>query len=931
MDSESIRAMAEDGPNRPLTDSLSSENSYLLSQQLLAFNKLLKSNADRKIEIIYFYETELSPTAKKLITKQDNDGKWAMNGPEKLLVPPASASLQWDGELSNPVKRSHSEMVKFGPYDDEWQKVSGHLRDLVDRVLRRQGEEEASMLPITRRAANTEKGTLISTQLNVEVALKIQQAADRAMEQCSELLGLKPSNMDIRSDALAQVRLPDTCKWLLNDPGFRGWKNDSVERHQNHLKVLLLKGKPGSGKSVAMKAALDNCVEDGGEKSNARITLSFFFDARTGNQHSETAMYGALLIQLMARLDAGVLLNLKHDIIKRLKYLDGGGKTAGVQDAIHLVLGHLKFQRLFIFLDALDECADLNIGGLVCFFDQILKNTRDGILRVCLSSCTPVLFEGILDTVSINVSEKNQSDIDKLLMENLRWLERIRPKNFQKIVTRLSARASNVFLWADLVVEHIGKQDIGRWRSDRELLGYIDHMPAKLTDLYRHLLHRINQDDRTEACDLIMLIQVAKKPLTVDEVRSMLACSKGSGEQPFNIEDVDIVGRIQSLSCGLIECRSTRYATSSVVQFIHRSFGDFLVNDAGLSLDGRIATNPLAKFHLRIFGLCMRTIGYRIEPRDADKFLPYAAQFWMTHAREGDVSIEEDFQLPSALHDCDTYDAKRVLKLFKKFDSYDSYKHFSRREEVPNSIWLESEDSLIVFLAFEGCNKLVSRHLTTCRKCQSPSEHGVSDLEKAFFLAAYHGFTPTAEVILDGAAAVGASIDVDAVVGGTTALYAACLKGKTTTVEFLLQHGCAVSKGLCQPYQFALHAAAAHDDEGVVDAILKHQHGCGSDIGRLLSAKTDAGYTVFHQVILEGRTRALERLLYEIKDEVTAQALRERTKGNRTAYELAKWLKMSLGEPDAPCVPADEATLNHATAELEIFEQRYPALKTSEG
>ncbi|CAH0003217.1 unnamed protein product [Clonostachys byssicola] len=149
MDAESIRAMAEDGPNRPLTDSLSSENSYFLTQQLVAFNRLLKSNASSRIEIIYFYETELSPTAKR-----DINGKWAMNGPEKLLVPAASASLQWDGERSNPVKRTHSEMVKFGQYDDEWQKVSAHLRDLVGQVVRHQGEEESRRALETQQAAN---------------------------------------------------------------------------------------------------------------------------------------------------------------------------------------------------------------------------------------------------------------------------------------------------------------------------------------------------------------------------------------------------------------------------------------------------------------------------------------------------------------------------------------------------------------------------------------------------------------------------------------------------------------------------------------------------------------------------------------------------------------------------------------------------------
>ncbi|CAH0017912.1 unnamed protein product [Clonostachys rhizophaga] len=51
----------------------------------------------------------------------------------------------------------------------------------------------------------------------------------------------------------------------------------------------------------------------------------------------------------------------------------------------------------------------------------------------------------------------------------------------------------------------------------------------------------------------------------------------------------------------------------------------------------------------------------------------------------------------------------------------------------------------------------------------------------------------------DEAAAAGMSIDVDAVVGGMTDLYAACLKGRTTIIEFLLKHRPNVSKSLCQP------------------------------------------------------------------------------------------------------------------------------------
>lgn len=70
-----------------------------------------------------------------------------MNGPEKLLVSSLSASPRRSEDINVPIRRTHSDMVKFGgPHDSEWQKVSGHLKDLVCRILRTQiEEEEASM------------------------------------------------------------------------------------------------------------------------------------------------------------------------------------------------------------------------------------------------------------------------------------------------------------------------------------------------------------------------------------------------------------------------------------------------------------------------------------------------------------------------------------------------------------------------------------------------------------------------------------------------------------------------------------------------------------------------------------------------------------------------------------------------------------------
>lgn len=732
-----------------------------------------------------------------------------------------------------------------------------------------------------------------------------------------------------RGEQLLQDRLPGTCEWLLKDQDFSSWK-EGLDGEDQPARVLILKGKPGSGKSVTMRAALEECAKSDHVKAEAPIRLSFFFDARPSSSNyekSEAGMYRALLLQLIAELDLQSFLDPENSILKH-RNQDKTWSPTGIQRAILLLLESFKSRRIFIFLDALDECMDLELMIFLDFLKDIVGNEKSGrVLRLCVSARTPILFETWPRRIVVDVSKRNKGDIDKFIAERLGRYLHHQPWIFKKMVTVLSYRASNVFLWVHLVIKYIWEQDFAPGRSEQEILDYIDRVPDQLTSLYKHLLRHISARDRKEACTLFLMLQVAKKSFTIEEVRSMLECSRGSEQNPSDFNGIDTKNRIQKVSCGLVEFRSSDAPSGEMVQFIHKSFGDFLAEFNGLGiLDERFAklgSNAAAETHLRAFELCMRVISYKIQsgdPAERYPFLPYAAQFWMTHARQGNECINDDVQYSDSLDDCDGYEAKKIVELFTEFDRYESYVHYAPGEEVPNTGWLKGEDRLIVFMAFEGCTKLVSRHLKSCRKCISSVGPATSPqgLDKAFFLAAHRGFTATAEAILDGPDGRGTGIDVDAMHGNMTALYAACLKGKGETVDLLLRRGADVFKGVEQIYRFALHAAATNDDPRVVKAILRHKQGNRLEIEKLLSIKTHAGFTVLHQVVIEGQTKILDRLLHEATDEVVIRSLEQTTKTGKTPYELAIHLQKKLEETPNRMqqVPANSTTLRHAVNEL---------------
>lgn len=159
--------MVGDGPNRFLIESISRINSQILSIQQREFHEALGKEGNS--EVVCFYETLESPTAQVRPSslfilntnkptratprslsdvEQETDGRWAMTGPAAVLVTKASAThcRPWEDGVEHicAVARTHSDMVKFGPHDHEYDKTRETLRGLVRRALAKHRISRAS-------------------------------------------------------------------------------------------------------------------------------------------------------------------------------------------------------------------------------------------------------------------------------------------------------------------------------------------------------------------------------------------------------------------------------------------------------------------------------------------------------------------------------------------------------------------------------------------------------------------------------------------------------------------------------------------------------------------------------------------------------------------------------------------------------------------
>lgn len=728
-----------------------------------------------------------------------------------------------------------------------------------------------------------------------------------------------------------------------------------------------------------MQAAIDDCDASSFEP------LSFFFDGRPGSlpqERTELAMYKALLFQLLLKLGQQELVDVAPAILTQDKSdAHRNGNRAelwcaqDIWQAMTVVLDRMHQGRLVVLIDAVDECDGLKMSSLPNFVTEM---RRSRVVRLCLSVriWRPLsVFEGRPDMETLDVASYNKADIDSLIVTRLQELQLqvTRPRVFEQMLQILTSRAANVFQWARLVVDHIQEQELGSARTDRELISYVNHIPGELTSLYRHLMQQIATRDHPQTCVLMLLVQVSKRPLSPDEIRSVLECcgdGYGLGE-PGALKGIDMMMRIQSLSGGLVECHVSRHhqhnqlqhnyhhlfhhnnpnqrrpavATQTcIVRLMHQSVGDFLLDDAGLGiLDVQFkVADSAAQFHLAAFRLCLRTVRCKIDT-DCDDvefpFLPYAVLFWTMHARQGEANMgddgdDKDGSYAEFLDDCGSNGAKELVRLFKKHNHFLQYKALAD-SDVPSTAMLSGETSILAFLALAGCTKLVKRHLTNCPDCQ-PSYSSSSApasrarlLQRAFTLAVHGGHAATAEAILDHPACADAGIDINGAGPNDdyetrTPLFTACVLGHAETVSMLLSRGADPLRWHDLQFEYALIAAAAHEDTRVVKAILEHCRSNPTLMATLLSAQAKGGYTVFHHAVVQGRSKVLDLLLNEAAragSDVLVKTLTQGDDDGDTAYDVAVLMLEALEEQETIDIAADEKSLRRSISKLEGLMQ----------
>jgi len=786
MDIASLRPMAGDQPNRFLLESIGL-NSQILNIQRQEFPQALGEEGESKV--FCFYEMLESPTTqqvtinalhatslniRRLITKQDKQGRWTMTGPPALLVTKASAThcRPWENRPEHiyPISRSHSEMVKFGKHNDEYEKVVQRLIGLARRA-------------IERGVRNREAKKPPSKNLPMPTPAVQEEGGDKILETLS-YPGMQTS---MRSRNLGTSRSSGTCEWLLEHSLYQNWLKTPKG-------LLWVRGKPGSGKSTLIEFAFQKLKSTAGNKPDHPLLATFYFSStadKTLEQSSLLSMLRSLLYQ--------ICLNSPSLYSKFRAYFESqlGGETLQqfkwqAQDLLsffHEVANASETPEIRIFIDTVDESGESE--ALSALFDKLTSSVAP--ISVCASSRhyrSPHFSRS--PGLDIIMDESNGEDISKYVNTMLNGYHL--PEDLTSWIIRAS---SGIFLWAKLVIPLI-QREYKRTIDKKEISRIVQETLIKnlkgLDAVFSRILNGISDEERQKSCHLMQLVCFSERPLTSKELFAALtfdASKSGAllpqhGQKSWGPEELaEFLSTVQSFSGGIVEFYVNE-EDEYMADFIHLTAREFLVREGLAILEVCKPSTSIGQENFRLAKMCVQyisleTLRIAASYMSIDELL---LEFWMLKYAVQYVFVH--LAIADANGDLNDEDAAYLLNLLQK-GKKGCFSLWLRMHKLLFQGWskcLEEEAMLLhAFSAYNipGCGRLLLEHA-------SPDYINSQDANKmsALHWAATWGHHAMVKLLLGNEPPA----DVDAQdENGRTALHMACYAGQKDTVKELLLAG----------------------------------------------------------------------------------------------------------------------------------------------
>lgn len=508
---------------------------------------------------------------------------------------------------------------------------------------------------------------LVSLQEVTRIAqkqLEIQENAAREKlsdkeEDCLQLFRLTSSTKDTtyeRYKERVESRVEGTCEWFLSHTHFQQWL-------QQESGPLLVSADPGCGKSVLAKYLIDE-----GLPRFATICYFFFKDQ---DQNTVRQALCALLHQLFSQKSSLI----KHAMEEFTK--DGRGlinSTKSLWSILGKAVQDPQAGPIIIILDALDECAESELGDLIRSIESQLHSNCQSKLKYLLTS-RPYeqivsKFVRLLESfpyIRIPGEEKSETisqEVNHVIQHRVEQLAKEKHLSGQvknHLLTRLLEVSHRTYLWVYLVFDFLTTASFKKTPNGVD--STMKSLPRTIYEAYERILKNSRNDPEVRRA--LSIILVANRPLTLSEMNIALNVNSASKcVHDLDLEEDREFGARLRASCGLfISIHHDK------IFFLHQTAREFLlantISDTAVtsepnwqhSITSQSAHNVLAEvcviyldFINNNTNLTDSRHGHHYE-LDNYPFLDYSALNWGFHYHEACITAGTDL-VPIALRIC---------------------------------------------------------------------------------------------------------------------------------------------------------------------------------------------------------------------------------------------------------------------------------------
>ncbi|KAJ5174514.1 uncharacterized protein N7482_000391 [Penicillium canariense] len=627
--------------------------------------------------------------------------------------------------------------------------------------------------------------------------------AVRDIEDRDLLQRISDLDATVDHDRARAKHVPKTGDWLLHHEMYRKWMDGDSQ-------VLWLHGISGSGKTILTSTVIENLQKAYDNDKENKIAYFYF----TFTDSRKSALEGCMrniLRQLSAPSPCEAVRNL-------YKWECGGRTQQALESVLRAVQDALEpLGRVFLILDALDECED--IAALSSVMTFIRSNTQ--ISLFVTSHLTPETHRltldvqaSIIEVDAAQVSRDIQAFVNHRLFSGGKSSRRWTDEVMNHIQANFISSSAGMFRLAECQL-----REIDRCYSCHDLQIALSRLPTTLSKIYEQMLGRIDPAMRQNARVLLTWLTFSFRPLQLQEAAEIFALpidgGKSSSLDPQRrlLDPNDII----SICPGIVtvtmkDSNSLRDSKEElVVQLAHSSVKDFLTSGNFSHGANKWLGIKRTQSHQAIAETCLHYL-LQLDRRDSvtptiRKDFPlaqYAAEFWPSHARL--ASFSSDSKLQQLMENLFIFRTSAFINWIRIYDHDQPWRthlnslHISVAQASPSPLY---------FASLTGLHAVVS--------CILANEPTISKSEGLY----------------------------------GNALHAAVSSGHCKIVELLLHHGLRVdTQG---PYGSALHAAAYGGQVKICQLLLDHgaePDAPGEEFGNALEAAIYGGHVKVVQLLL---------------------------------------------------------------------------------